>query len=146
MASTSADHPPVRASRRPLPCGRREAGAVATETVVTVPLLLFLLLLIMQFALAEHAQHIAQTAAARALAATRAQGGTTAAGRATARGTLEALGHTVLQHPAVTVERGTGAVAVRISGTVEPVVPGLHLHVVGRTDGPAERWTTGAPR
>ncbi|WP_246143462.1 TadE/TadG family type IV pilus assembly protein [Actinacidiphila oryziradicis] len=115
---------------------------MAAETVITVPLLLLLLLLIVQFALAEHAQHIAQAAASRALADARAQGGSAGAGRSRAQHTLAALGSAVLLNPKVTVTRGAGSAAVQVSGDVQQVIPGLHLRVTGRAGGAVERWST----
>jgi hypothetical protein len=114
---------------------------VAAETVITVPLLLLLLLLIVQFALAEHAQHIAQTAASRALADARAQGSSAGSGRSRAQHTLAALGSAVLLHPRITLTRGAESAAVQVSGEVQQVIPGLHLQVTGHADGAIERWS-----
>ena len=41
----------------------RQAGAVTAELVVATPLLLLLISLIVQYALFEHAEHVAQSAA-----------------------------------------------------------------------------------
>ncbi|MEV0604271.1 TadE/TadG family type IV pilus assembly protein [Streptomyces sp. NPDC050315] len=120
-----------------------DRGAGTTELVIVVPLLMLLLLFIVQFALAAHAQHIAQTAASRALAAARAQDGTASAGDARAAATLRLLGGRVLTRPSVDVRRGAERVAVRIQGEVLAVVPGLHLRVAGHAAGPSERWTAG---
>ncbi|MER6386211.1 TadE/TadG family type IV pilus assembly protein [Streptomyces sp. NPDC001127] len=120
-----------------------DRGAATTELVLVVPLLMVLLLFIVQFALAEHAQHIAQTAASRALAAARAQDATAADGDARAATTLRLLGERVLTHPRVRVTRGAQSVAARVEGDVLMVVPGLHLRVTGHAAGPSERWTAG---
>lgn len=121
-------------------------GGATAETVIATPLLLLLLLLIVQYALAWHAQHIAQFAASRALAAARAQGSDVAAGRAQGVATLDALGRRVLLDPHVIVAR-TGRVAVvEVSGGVEPVVPGLHLSVAAHAAGAVERWSTPAEK
>lgn len=121
-----------------------DRGSVTTELVVAMPLLATLLLLIVQFALAAHAQHIAQTAASRALAAARAEDSTAAAGSARASSTLELLGGRVLQHPAVDVRRGAAQVTVSVHGGVAAVVPGLDLQVTGHAAGPVERWSSPA--
>lgn len=126
-------------SRQPARHGER--GAVAAETVVAVPLLLFLLLLIVQFAIAWHAQHIAQTAASRALAVTRAQGGTVTAGRAQGKATLDALGSSVLLDPHVTVTRTDRAASIDVHGWAEQVVPGFHVPVSAHDAGPVDRWS-----
>ncbi|MFF1736870.1 TadE/TadG family type IV pilus assembly protein [Streptomyces sp. NPDC058247] len=125
-----------------LPPTKRPAdrGAASTELVLVVPLLMTLLLLIVQFALAMHAQHIAQTAASRALAAARAQDSTAAAGNARAVATLRLLGGAVLKHPTVKVSRSTESVVTHVEGEVVAVVPGLHLRVSGNAAGPTEKW------
>ncbi|RVU28980.1 pilus assembly protein [Streptomyces antnestii] len=99
-----------------------------------------LLLFIVQFALALHAQHIAQTAASRALAAARAQDSTAAAGNTRAAATLRLLGGAVLKHPTVKISRGTEGLAVNVEGEVVEVVPGVHLRVAGNAAGPTEKW------
>ncbi|MDI5974028.1 TadE/TadG family type IV pilus assembly protein [Streptomyces sp. SL13] len=118
-----------------------DTGAAATEIVIATPLLLLLLLLIVQFALAWHAQHIAQTAASHALAAARAQGGDAAAGRERGTSTLRLLGRTVLLHPRLTVVRSARSAVVEVQGGVEQLVPGLHLTVAARAAGAVERWS-----
>ncbi|MFD7169252.1 TadE/TadG family type IV pilus assembly protein [Streptomyces violascens] len=120
-----------------------DRGAASTELVLAVPLLLVLLLLIVQFALAEHAQHIAQAAASRALAAARAQGSTAQAGDARAAATLRLLGSRVLLNPAIQVSRGAEYVVVDVHGEVVGLVPGLRLRVAGHAAGPVERWSQG---
>ncbi|MGW7074633.1 TadE/TadG family type IV pilus assembly protein [Streptomyces sp. NPDC054866] len=126
----------LRPRRRP-----KDRGAATTELVLVVPLLMFLLLCIVQFALALHAQHVAQTAASRGLAAARAQDATSQAGNARAAATLRLLGDRLLQHPTVNVSRGGESIEARVEGEVAAVVPGLHLRVAGHAAGPVERWT-----
>lgn len=128
--------PRLRPGRRP-----GDRGAATTELVLVVPLLMFLLLCIVQFALALHAQHIAQTAASRGLAAARAQDATSGAGHARAAATLHLLGGRLLNHPTVHVSRGGESVEAHVVGEVTVVVPGLHLRVAGHATGPVERWT-----
>ncbi len=144
-------HPPTTREPAPgrMPASRRwrsDHGASAAETVIATPLLLLLILLIVQFALAWHAQHIAQTAASRALATARAQGSSAAAGRAQAAATLRALGHSVLLDPHVTVERTGRTAVIDVRGWVEPVLPGLHLPVSAHAAGAVERWSTPVER
>jgi hypothetical protein len=106
---------------------------------------LLLMLLAVQFALVWHAQHIAQTAAARGLAAARAQDGSRAEGERAARGTVSEIAGRVLKAPSVRVARTDTDASVRVDGSVMPVlpVPGLGgLHVSGRAAGPVERFVT----
>ncbi|MCX5206896.1 pilus assembly protein [Streptomyces sp. NBC_00237] len=114
---------------------------MSTEAVLAVPVLMVLLLLIVQFALALHAQHIAQTAASRALAAARAQDASSAAGKADAAKTLRLIGGRVLRAPSVKVSRSAQSVTAVVEGEVVAVVPGLRLRVSGHVAGPVERWS-----
>jgi hypothetical protein len=103
---------------------------------------LLLILLAVQFALAWHAQHIAQTAAARGLAAARAHDGTQAVGADAARHALRSTAGRVLNSPSVTVDRTDSAATVRVRGSVLPIIPGLDLDVSGHAAGPVERFIT----
>lgn len=132
----------MRNASPPGPRFRDDRGGATTQLVVLVPTVLLLMLLIVQFALAWHAQHIAQYAAERGLAAARAKDATAAAGQAQARGSLGQLGSRVLTRPSVTVERGREQATVRVRGGVMPVVPGLRLHATGAASGAVERLTT----
>ncbi|MEV5778026.1 TadE family protein [Streptomyces antimycoticus] len=123
---------------------RGDRGAVTTQLVVVVPALLMLALLIVQFALAWHARHIAQYAAERALAAARVQHGSTADGHARGVRSLTQLGSRVLIAPSVTVRRTATQAVVRVQGRVMPVLPGLHLTASGTASGAVERITTPA--
>ncbi|MZG16605.1 pilus assembly protein [Streptomyces sp. SID5914] len=126
-----------------IPLGLRgERGAVTTQLVLVVPAVLLLMMMIVQFALAWHAQHIAQYTADRALAAARVKGATAANGEDQAGTSLAQLGGRVLTSPSVTVRRTTDQVTVTVRGAVMPVVPGLDLHVVGVASGAVERLTT----
>ncbi|MFI6350238.1 TadE/TadG family type IV pilus assembly protein [Streptomyces sp. NPDC050560] len=122
---------------------RGDRGAVSTQLVVVVPLLLLLALLVVQFALAWHARHIAQFAAQRALASARVEKGSAAEGRTQGLRTLAALGHTILAHPSVHIDRGAARATARVSGEVERVlpIPGLTLHASGTAEGPVEKTT-----
>jgi Flp pilus assembly protein TadG len=124
--------------------GRRrfdERGSA--ELVVATPLLLLLILIVIQFALFEHASQVAQTAAAEALASTRTDGATTSAGQTEAQAILHAVGHGVLLNPAVSVTRTATVATVTVTGTTEAVLPFLHLPVHATSSGPVERFAAG---
>ncbi|NIY69485.1 TadE family protein [Streptomyces malaysiensis] len=116
-------------------------GAATTQLVIVVPALVILAMLVVQFALAWHAHHIAQYAAERALAAARVQHGSAAAGQAQAVRSLSQLGSHVLTSPSVTVRRTSTQATVRVQGEVMPVVPGLRLTASGAASGAVERIT-----
>jgi Flp pilus assembly protein TadG len=115
---------------------------VSVELVVATPLLLLLLLGIVQFAIWWHANHLAQAAAAQALAAARAQNATAASGQDQAATVLGQAGQGLLHQVRVTVTRTATRVHVRVDAVAEQVVPGWSLPVHAVADGPVDRWTT----
>lgn len=131
----------VRALRRS-GVGGGEAGSASAELVVATPLLLLLILAVVQFALWQHATHVAQTVAAQALAVGRIQGGTDTTATAQATAVLDQLGSGVLVHPNITATRGTDTTTVVVTGHAEGILPFLSLPVHTVATGPTERWTT----
>lgn len=119
-----------------------ERGAVSAELVLAIPALLLLLLLIAQFAIWQHATHIAQAAASQALSAARVQGGGNTSGQAEADNVLTQLGRGPLQNPRAIVNRDPQQSTVDIQGEAASVVPFLHLPVRARAVGPSERFVT----
>jgi Flp pilus assembly protein TadG len=114
---------------------------VSAELVIVTPLLMLLVLLVVQFALWQHAQHIAEAAAQRGAQTARVQGGTDAQGQTIAETATSQLGANLLVNPSVSVSRAGGVVRVEISGTAEAVVPFLSLPVRAVVNGPVERFT-----
>lgn len=110
---------------------------MTTELVIAVPALLLMVLTVVQFAVYEHARHIAQAVAAHAVTTARVQGGTTAAGQAAGRQLLTQLGPT-LTGATIDVRRGTDRVTVTVTGHAETVLPGMHLPITVTSDGPIE--------
>lgn len=117
---------------------RGDAGAVAAEVVIAVPVLLLLLMSIVQFALWSHASHIAQAAASEGLAATRVEGGTTVAGGSATRSVLDQLGAGPLRDTVVAVDRDAVTARVRVTGAATPVIPFLTLPVTAEASGSVE--------
>ena len=62
-----------------------ERGSVSAELVLATPLLLVLIMGVVQFALWQHAEHVADAVAQQGLAVGRLQGETAAAGQAEAQ-------------------------------------------------------------
>ena len=145
---------PALAVRRPRrPAGSRtgratrcrpdgDRGAASAEIVVAVPLLMLLILLIIQFAVWEHAEAIAHTTAGEALAAARVQGGTAASGQQRAAQVISQIGSSVLTSPQVSVTMSPAEVTAQVTGTAERVVPlpGLSFRVTATVTGPVERF------
>ena len=110
------------------------------QLVVATPLLLLMIMLIVQFALWQHAMHVAEAAAQQGVTAARLAGGTDADGQNAAQTALYTFSHSIVVNPSVSVTRTFTTVQVDISGTVETVVPGLSLPVHVVADGPIERF------
>jgi hypothetical protein len=110
--------------------------------VIAAPLLLLLILSVIQFALWEHATHVAQAVAQQGLAAGRVQGGSDAAATAEARSVLAQLGSGVLVDPRVSATRTAATTTVVVTGTAEGILPFLSLPVRSVATGPTERFTT----
>ena len=121
---------------------RGDRGAGVAELVIAVPLLMLLILLIVQFAIWEHAEDIAHATAEEALAAARVQGGTAAAGQQQASALISQVGASVLTGPQVSVTMTADDVTVQVTGTAERVVPfpGLSFPVTATVTGPVERF------
>ena len=110
---------------------------------MATPLLLLLILVVIQFAIYEHASEVAQAAASQALASTRVVGGTTTSGQSDAETLLANIGHSVLIDPVVSVARGATSAKVTVTGTAEAVIPLIHLPVTATSSGPIERFVSG---
>jgi len=117
-----------------------ERGSVSAELVMATPLLLLLVLLVVQFALWQHAVHVADAAAQEGARAARLEGGSAAAGQAEAERFLARLGHTVVTDPEVTVHRDAERARVEVRGYAAAVVPFLHLPVRVASEGRLERF------
>jgi Flp pilus assembly protein TadG len=129
----------VRAALRRLRTDQRGSGA--TEIVIVTPLLLFMIMLIAQFALYMHASHIAQAAASEALSAARVSGGSAAAGTTEGQQVLAQLGNGPLHATSVNVVRGNTQASVTITGTVVNVIPFMDLTVHAEAVGPIDKFT-----
>ena len=132
---------PAASTRQPR--SDRDRGAATTELLIAVPALLLMTLGIVQVAVYEHAQHIAQAVAAQAVSAARLQDGSASAGQAAGQRLLDQLGP-CLGGVTITVRRGTQRVSVTVVGHAESVLPGLAPPVRVTGDGPVERLPVGA--
>jgi Flp pilus assembly protein TadG len=146
--SALAGHRPRRwpAGSRAGRARRRRAGsdrgAGSAEIVIAVPLLMLLILLVIQFAIWEHAEAIADATAEEALAAARVDGGTAADGQQRAEQVISQIGSSVLDGPQVSVTMTPADVTVKVTGTAERVLPmpGLSFPVTVTVTGPVERF------
>ena len=122
-----------------------ELGAIAAELVIATPLLLLLIMAVIQFALWQHATHVAQAAAQQGLAVGRLQTDTAADGQTETEIVLHQLGNSVLVDPTVNVDRTDGATTVIVSGRAETIVGLFNLPVRAVASGPNDQFTQPNP-
>src|ERR1700691_4338280 len=120
-APPPSDHtpPPPRRRRRRRwwlwhAVARGESGAVSAELVIATPLLLLLIMGVIQFALWEHAEHIASAVAQQGVSVGRLQGETAGAGQAEAKSVLDQLGPSVLADSNITATRTATTTTVTV--------------------------------
>jgi hypothetical protein len=109
--------------------------------VLVTPLLLVLITGVVQFALWQHATHVADAVAQQGLAVGRLQGETAAAGQAEAQSVLAEIGTGVLVGPDITVTRTATTTTVVVTGHAESVVGLFSLPVKAVASGPTEDYS-----
>lgn len=119
---------------------RDDRGASTIEFVLTMPLLLFVLMLTVQFALIAHAQSGAQAAADEGAARARAFDGNTGQAESRARRYLSELAGSMFTATSINASRSTTEGSVTITGTVKQLVPGFPTTVTRTSSGPVERF------
>ena len=136
-------HPPARRRVVGRILGRDERGAVSAELVIATPLLLLLIMGVIQFALWEHAEHVAAAVAQQGVAVGRLQGESAQAGEQQAQTVLDQLGSSVLTGAKVVATRTNLATTVTVTGHAESIVGFFSLPVRATAAGPTETYTTG---
>jgi TadE-like protein len=110
--------------------GSHDAGSVAVEAVVIIPVAMMVILLVIQVCLWAHAATLVQGAATAGEQAATALGGSPAIGETEARGQLTATASQVVVDPSVNARVLTGGVVeVSVAGTAESIIPWLRLPV-----------------
>ena len=125
-----------------------DRGSAATEAVLITPVLLFLILVVIQFGLWYHAQHVAQAAAQEGVRTARAEGSTAQAGQDRAQAFLVTAGPSIITSPIVTATRGSDTASVTVDGEAVEVVPGFSMSVHASATSPVERFredSSGSP-
>lgn len=130
--------------RRPRPSAR-EHGAVSTEAVLLTPVLLFVVMLVVQFGLWYHAEHVVQAAAREGVRAARAEGSSAEAGRSRAVEFLAATGPTIVRDAEVTARLDEQRAVVRVTGRAVHIVSGLSMPVGATAVAEVERFRGDLP-
>lgn len=120
---------------------RDERGSASVELVIVTPLLLLLIMGVVQFALWEHATHVADAVAQQGLSVGRLGGSSASAGKAQAQSVLNQLGPGVLVTPDITATRTQATTTVVVTGHAESIVGLFSLPVRAVAAGPTEAFT-----
>lgn len=125
-------------------CRDDDSGVVSTELTIVVPLLVWWLMLIVQFGLWWHGKQVADAAAAEAVDVAQTPDGTAADGEAAALSLLDASGN--LAGVSVSVDRGVDVVTAEVQGDAPQLIPGWGWGVTARSQAAVERPMTAAER
>lgn len=117
-----------------------DRGAATTEVVLLTPVLLLFVVLIIQFGLWYHAQHVANAAAEQGVASARANGGSAEEGQERAEEFLASAAPTLIEGVVVVADRTSDVATVEVSGTTASLIPGLTLTVRAEASRPVERF------
>ncbi|MGJ3224019.1 TadE/TadG family type IV pilus assembly protein [Micromonospora aurantiaca (nom. illeg.)] len=118
---------------------RRDRGAASVELVLATPLLGLLLMAAVQFAIWQHANHMAQAAANEGVQTARAYGSSAAAGKTETEALLRDLSGEALSGTSVGASRSATSATITITGRAQPVIPGLAFPVKVTVTAPVER-------
>jgi len=121
---------------------RRDGGVTVVQLAIAMPVVLLLIMSVIQYALFEFANQVAEAAATEGLQAATAYGvpDPGAAGQTAADATVASQDQLLLQPNAtVTLDLVHQTVTVVVTGTAMQLVPGLNLPVSMSAAGPIER-------
>lgn len=117
---------------------RDQRGMTTIQVAVLFPVVLFWIMLIVQYGLWWHAKQVANAAAAEAVDAAQVSSGTARGGEDAARSYLAQSGN--LSNITVTVSREPTIVSAEVHGDAPRLVPGFEWSVTARSSAPVERF------
>ena len=117
-----------------------ERGAATVETVLAVPVLLFLIMVVIQAGLWFHGAQVVEAAAQEGALAGRVESGSSAAAEERARQFVLKFSPTIAATAEVRASRWADSTRVVVSGRVQQLIPGLPLTVRGVAEAPTERF------
>ena len=119
-------------------------GYSVVEAAITLPAVILLSMLVVQWALVWHGHHVSEAAAQTGLRHARGYQATAAQGQQAAGDYLHAVAPRLLTSTRVDVTRTATTVTVHVHAEVLPVIPGLSALMSGSIDqtvsGPVERF------
>lgn len=117
---------------------RDERGMTTIQVAILFPVVLFWIMLIVQYGLWWHAKQVANAAAAEAVDAAQISSGTAREGEDAATSYLAQSGN--LDNIRVTVSREPTVVTAEVRGDAPQLVPGFTWSVTARSAAPVERF------
>lgn len=117
---------------------RDERGMTTIQVAILFPVVLFWIMLIVQYGLWWHAKQVANAAAAEAVDAAQVSSGTARDGEDAAASYLAQSGN--LDDISITVSREPTTVTVEVHGDAPRLVPGVEWSVTARSSAPVERF------
>ena len=117
-----------------------DTGSSVVEAVLVVPVVMFLLLVAVQFALWMHASQVVQLAASEGDRTARSIGGGPAAGVATAQQVATGPGSDIVALSVSTSVLPGDSQVVRVSGGAMSILPGLRFPVSASAIGPIQQF------
>lgn len=117
---------------------RGERGMTTIQVAILFPVVLFWIMLIVQYGLWWHAKQVANAAAAEAVDAAQVSSGTARDGEDAAASYLAQAGN--LDNVTITVTREPTVVTAEVRGEAPRLVPGFEWSVTARSNAPVERF------
>ena len=117
---------------------RGERGMTTIQVAILFPVVLFWIMLIVQYGLWWHAKQVANAAAAEAVDAAQVSSGSARDGEDAAASYLAQSGN--LDNVTITVSREPTVVTVEVRGAAPQPVPGFEWSVTARSTAPVERF------
>jgi len=121
-----------------------DGGYSIVEAVITLPVMLALTMLVVQYALLWHGRHVAEAAAQDGLRAARGFGATAVMGERDAADYLGQVAPRLLLQPTVQADRTATVVTVRVRARVLSVIPFGGFAIEESASGPVERFVGGS--
>ena len=122
---------------------RGDGGYSVLEAAITLPVMLVLIMLVIQYALLWHGRHVAEAAARDGLRAARAWQATPADGEREGSTYMRQVAPNLLQHRHVVVTATADDVRVEVSAEVLPLLSFGSFPVREAASGPRERFIEG---
>ena len=119
-----------------------DRGYSVLEAAITLPIIFFLLMIVVQWAIVWHSRNVAQAAAQEALRSAQSYQSTAATGQADGNNYLAQVAPHALGSKCVKVTRSANTVTVRVHCKVMSVIPFGSYYANETVSGPVEKYVT----